>query len=256
MGKLVQKGSGNDEGKCGSITSIYLSEALEKPGCPICRLVESAERQVIKNILYEYVNDPGVRGEIRRSWGLCTHHAWLFLRLALSPETAGMLGAAIIYEDVVSELLDRLSGSEVPLDDATCPVCRAARETEDIYVAEFRRCYNVSPGFRTLYAQAPAILCRRHLALVLQGLSKEARDTLLEQQRAKLIDVRMRLSSLINKHDYRNKEPITRREQEALWEAVEALRGRETSVTLCTPRRPEGRDSANLLKRLLRKGHA
>ncbi len=110
-GKLVQKGSGNDEGKCGSITSIYLLEVLEKPGRPICRLIESAERQVIKNILYEYVNDPGVRGEIRRSWGLCTHHAWLFLRLALSPETAGMLGAAIIYEDVVSELLDRLSGA-------------------------------------------------------------------------------------------------------------------------------------------------
>ena len=91
-------------------------KALEKPGCHICRLVESAERQAIENILYEYVNDPGVRGGIRRSWGLCTHHAWLFLRLALSPETAGMLGAAIIYEDVVSELLDRLSGGKVPLE--------------------------------------------------------------------------------------------------------------------------------------------
>ncbi|MCE4620681.1 MAG: hypothetical protein F7C33_06640, partial [Desulfurococcales archaeon] len=101
-----------------------------------------------------------------------------------------------------------------------------------------------------------AILCRHHLALVLQGLSEEARDALLEQQRAKLMDVRKRLESLINKHDYRNKEPITRREQEALWEAVEALRGRETSVTLCTPRRPEGRDAVNLLKRLLRRRHA
>jgi len=242
-----------DEDKCSSIASIYLFEALEKPGCPICRLVESAERKVIENILYEYVNDPGVRGEIRRSWGLCTHHAWLFLRLALSPETAGMLGAAIIYEDVVSELIERLSRGEVPLDDVDCPVCRAARETEDIYVAEFTRCYNESQGFRSLYAQSPAILCRHHLALVLQGLGEEARNALLEQQRAKLMDVRKRLESLINKHDYRSKEPITRREQEALWEAVEALRGRETSVTLCTPRRTEGRNMASLLKRLFRK---
>ena len=166
-----------------------------------------------------------------------------------------MLGAAIIYEDVVSELLDRLSGSDVPLDDVMCLVCRAASETEDTYVAGFRRCYNGSPGFRSLYAQAPAILCRRHLALVLQGLSEEARDALQERQRAKLMDVGKRLESLINKHDYRNKEPITRRKQEALWETVEALR-RETPVTLCTPRRLRNSSSSGLLKRLLRKGHA
>ncbi len=253
----MQEDKKDEDDKCSSLTSIYLLEALEKPGCPICRLVESSEKQVIKNILYEYVNDPGVRGEIRRSWGLCTHHAWLFLRLALSPETAERLGAAIIYEDVVSELIDRLSRGEVPLDDEACPVCQAAGETEEIYVAEFRRCYNASQGFRSLYARSPAILCRHHLALVLQGLGKDARDMLLEQQRRKLRDVRKRLESLINKHDYRNREPITRREQEALWEAVEALRGRETSVTLCAPRRlRDTRGSASLLRRLLRRRRA
>ena len=231
-------------------------EQLDYRGCPICRLVEDTERRVIKSILYEYVNDPGVRQGIRRSWGFCTHHAWLFLRLALSPETAGRLGAAIIYEDLVSTLIESLGDEKALSNESLCPVCRAAMETEEIYVEEFARCYEQSEWFRKKYASSRALLCRKHLISVAKRLGPSARRKLIEREKLRLEDIRKRLTSLINKHDYRNREPITKEEQQALWEAVEALRGREVSTNLCTqvprPRRSSG-PLASLLERITKR---
>ncbi|BEP16723.1 hypothetical protein PYJP_00750 [Pyrofollis japonicus] len=237
--------------ECRSIMGAYLREALRKPGCPICRLIRDAEERLVKSILYEYVNDPGVRREIRSSLGFCTHHAWLLLRMALSPEIADSLGAAIIYEDVVSTYMESLEKGRIPEEENECPVCRTARETEEIYVEEFSKCYQVSEKFREEYATLPAILCRRHLRMVLSRLpQKELRNQLLRAQLEKLKDIRERLERLIEKHDYRSQEPITRREQQALREAIEALRGREVATTLCDRAEPR-RQRSSFLEKIL-----
>lgn len=100
------------------------------------------------------------------------------------------------------------------------------------------------------------MLCRKHLASVMERLSRDKRTELIEHEKRKLENIKKRLTSLINKHDYRNKEPVTREEQQALPEAIEALRGREVSTNLClaTPRsRSSNTPLAFLLERLTKR---
>jgi hypothetical protein len=54
-----------------------LREALESPGCAICRVAEEAVHAYQqKSLLHENVNDPGVRARIAQSGGFCHEHAW------------------------------------------------------------------------------------------------------------------------------------------------------------------------------------
>jgi hypothetical protein len=62
--------------------SFYdLRDALSEPGCPICRLKARAAERYLDGLLWESVNDPGVRAQVRRllsiyeaSEGLCLPH--------------------------------------------------------------------------------------------------------------------------------------------------------------------------------------
>ena len=44
-----------------------LRDAFAEEGCPICRLCSQAVDRYLDHLLYESVNDPGVRRNIRRS---------------------------------------------------------------------------------------------------------------------------------------------------------------------------------------------
>ncbi len=42
-----------------------LQEALAQSGCPLCRLLEERAEQYLDNLLWENVNDPGMRQAVR-----------------------------------------------------------------------------------------------------------------------------------------------------------------------------------------------
>ena len=58
------------------ITGAILERACEQEGCPLCRLARAQERRWLWMLLWENVNDPGVRDRIAVSWGFCRRHAW------------------------------------------------------------------------------------------------------------------------------------------------------------------------------------
>jgi len=109
------------------IVSIKLKEAISDRGCPVCRLIEKFEKEEIETILYEHVTDPEVRGEFRKSLGLCTRHAWKTLETALSNPLLGPLGVSIIYEDVLRTYLNG------KVDECECFLCRLLEEKERYY---------------------------------------------------------------------------------------------------------------------------
>ena len=224
--------------ECSSITGIHLQEALELGGCPICRLIENAENEEIKSFLYEYVNDAMVRDKVRKRLGFCPFHSWLLFRTALRPEISGQMGVAILYEDLIktyAELLEERNLKNLAnINKEECLICKVAKETETTYLELFARCYETSERFRKLYGSSKAILCRRHLLKVLEIIKDEkVKAMLIKQQTLKLKDIERRLRSFIDKHDYRNEEPITKEELRAISEAVESLSGGYNSVMLC-----------------------
>ena len=230
---------------CSSITGFRLQEALRLGGCPICKLVEITEKEEIKHFLYEYVNDAMVRDKVRKRLGFCPFHSWLLFRTALKPEISGQLGVAILYEDLVktyAELLEKEDiGNLIGIDKEECLVCKIAKETEMTYLEMFARCYETSERFRRLYESSEAILCKRHLLKVLEMIKdKEFKAMLIKQQILKLRDIERRLRSFIDKHDYRNKEPISKEELQAIPEAIESLSGGYNSMILCQHEEEKG----------------
>lgn len=74
-----------------SPTYFTLLEAFGKRGCPVCRLMEEYSLSYLDSLLYEQVNDVGIRRKLRGARGFCNWHAWQARRIA-----ASALGVSII----------------------------------------------------------------------------------------------------------------------------------------------------------------
>lgn len=89
------------------LIAVDLKIAFREAGCPVCRLRYDSEARYIFSILYEYVNDPGVRERLLRSLGFCHTHAWQ-MQETEQENWGGGLGTGIIYEHLSSRALDGL----------------------------------------------------------------------------------------------------------------------------------------------------
>lgn len=88
--------------------AIYLKPAMEQPGCPICRVRNTAEEKYLGNLLHESVNDFETRLHIFNSLGYCTKHAWQ-MGVMERQKYGDALGNSIIYESLVKVIIHPLA---------------------------------------------------------------------------------------------------------------------------------------------------
>jgi len=171
------------------IVYFEVLEALDSPGCPVCRLGLRAVSRHLDALSYEGVNDPRARAELRAARGFCRQHAWQF-----AEEVRDGLGTAIIYRDVAGELLRvLLGGADRDLRPRTspallasrlaqqqeCPACRLLDQSSRRYLdtlaghlgdEAFRRRYLASGG-----------LCLPHLTMALERVATRPERGLLAE---------------------------------------------------------------------------
>src|SRR5206468_12310912 len=70
-----------------------LLTALSQAACPLCVLLERAERKAVDMFLYDQVNDISRRDALRTSRGLCLNHS------SMLAEGRSVLGVAILSRD-------------------------------------------------------------------------------------------------------------------------------------------------------------
>jgi len=207
-----------------SCVYVDLQRALGQAGCPVCTLrVEAAER-LIDQLLYEKVNDRGLRARLRRARGFCPEHAAAFQR----PGAA--LGVAILMRDVLGAIME--GGIEAAGANGSkrvgfgfrkwrgarrgakrilqrlqptgiCPICAQLFHLE-------RACYRVlweevqaqGPLFEA-YAQSEG-LCLPHIRGLLECAPNEvALHRFLEVQQALWRSLVRDLDAIIRRSDYR-----------------------------------------------------
>lgn len=229
------------------VATLDLWASLSRPGCPICRVRRSSERRYAANLLWENVNDPGVRGRLLESQGFCGPHVGLLLHLA-DRELGSRLGLAIIYEHLTRELTRRVGELLKPggrrrvfgpvrvpsarqlrglLPAEECPVCAVGREAADRnlwFLVESLP----SPEWRAAW-QASDGLCRPHL---LRGLGIAARanpevfEFLWQDALVRLGALGHSLAEFIRKQSWTHRdEPLTAAEAGALEAAVRFFTG-------------------------------
>lgn len=230
-------------------TFYDLRDALQEPGCAVCRLRAVASERFIDGLIDEKVNDPGLRATLRLSRGFCHQHAWLLDR------SGAALGTAIVSHDVLKhvladmergefvpppalsftraqELLDQsrpksaTSGFVAALEPAAeCPACTRARETEEACLATLREHALEEGGLLADYRVSDGF-CLPHFRRLMAGVNDAALfAALTEAQRAiwqQLVD---ELGEAIRKSDYRFYGELLPNEGHAWRRAIVALGG-------------------------------
>jgi len=84
-----------------------IRQAIQEPGCPVCRVLAGSADSYLDGVLWEMVTDRIVRAEINEARGYCPQHSWLLDRLG------GVLGTAILTRGIVKTLLDALESHPV-----------------------------------------------------------------------------------------------------------------------------------------------
>jgi hypothetical protein len=178
-------------------------------GCALCELEDRSVRRYLGGLLYESVNDVGVRGELVRSRGYCHRHAHVLV------EFKEGLATAILHQDQVKLFLGFLKhegslpvklrsrrGPDSWHHAGRCPACVIQAQSRQGYVralldwlndADLRKAIEESPG-----------LCVPHLLLALrQAPDARTRKYLVTVHIGKFSDLANDLAEYIRKHDYR-----------------------------------------------------
>jgi hypothetical protein len=212
-----------------SIPFVYneLLEACRLPGCPVCRLSQRAVQRYLVNLFYENVNDGDLRAQLRKSLGFCNTHAWELLE----PGIGDALGVAIIYHDVLVNVLRRLPEAQVgeysenwltslvrkmprALEDllksiilaltprARCPACQQQDQSVALYLSELVNDMERDELLQALSGSDG--LCLPHLRQAFQKAAKEAViENLLSISQARFASIDAELAEIIRKSDYR-----------------------------------------------------
>ncbi len=200
------------------------------PGCPVCRYEQQAGVHFLDGLLYESVNDYGLRQQLTRSLGFCAYHSWASLAI---PGTR--LGTAIIEQAMLKEALRRLAdqspgrrsllGKRAPLpaEDRACPVCLHEQQAAARAMADLMKVWDATWA-RAL--ESAGGLCYNHLRQAIhlaQPATAQALKDLHVHLWQQVVD---HLDEFIRKHDYRfREEGILDEESEALRQAIRILTG-------------------------------
>jgi hypothetical protein len=231
--------------------SFYdLRDALALSGCPVCRLIAKATDRYLDSLLWENVNDPGMRKGIRRARGFCNRHAW-----ELARHDAASLGVVILTRDVLQSMLEVMENAQFqappvlslrrtqetlsPDQPAAatadlvgklapqepCPACAEADKMESIYLNALVENLLGEESLLDDY-QASYGLCLPHFRRALARVrDEEVFDALMNAQQAIWERLVGHLSEVIRKSDYRFKDEQRGEESGAWLRATSAVSG-------------------------------
>lgn len=207
-----------------SSTFHDLIEACQQTGCPVCRVEARILERYIDNLFYESVNDIKTRERLRASLGFCREHA----RLAVDKRLGSALGFAIIYQDVITNILrgfeKETTISKVLTAREGCLVCQEQEKTAQLVVSAFVEGLTESRMKEAL--QTSDGLCMPHLIKVVESIRNLAGVELLRSiHREKLENLRGELAEFIRKNDYRFKDEGFGTESDSWKRAVNKLTG-------------------------------
>ena len=243
-------------------TSKFVGElqmACQSEGCPVCRVLTQYEQRYWEGLLYEQVNDGGVRAALRAARGFCAVHTQAFAMLPGAP-----FAGAIITTDLLTTLLQLTQEgrrTSVPIwqqwlpwhmvaqktalarrlrPRRPCPACEHMAQLAGQVVAtlvraleqeQFARAFNSSDG-----------LCLPHMmqAISLPSLPPAAREELLVRQRTIWQRLADRLAAFVQQHDYRWGSAVGLEHDQVHWRhALTALSGarygRDELVLIAAP---------------------
>jgi hypothetical protein len=185
---------------------------LYRPGCPMCHGANRSAWRYLDGLLWESVNDAGIRMGLRAAHGFCREHWMMALRVA-SAQSAGS-GMAILTEDLLRHTLvdaehhvasksgsPRRRGSLTT--EAPCPACVGVHRTVSCYAQILATAEEGTAPFQALREPYRGI-CVPHLTIGLGYLRDPIeRRRFVEIFRHGCEELGVELKEFSRKQDYR-----------------------------------------------------
>ena len=253
-----------------AIGRVYIREALQKAeNCFFCYLEDRFEQRYIDNYLSELVMDPGERGKIIESRGLCNYHFYKMFAFSTNPGSSDGQGMALILESVTKQLLDdvksqqqiKSAGSKRPrlhlerdsrsimassllktvANQTKCPACGHVSTMVQIYICDFLSEVTEDEEILKLF-DASRGMCIPHyvlVSLVASSMSSDGFGPAVERIVDKQIEVLERtqteLAEYIEKQDYHFSQKDRAGTEKTVAESlvrVAGRRGTERTLTM------------------------
>ena len=215
-------------------------DALKEQGCPVCFLLRKNTQKFMDDFLYESVNDPGLRKEIKDSSGFCNRHAWQLQKFGDG------FGLGIIYDYLMQFVLEKLkevNGSGVSIKTLltqldkdeqakkSCIFCKEEKGGEGRYISVFLDNFDDSE-LKFVYKNSFG-LCLLHLNLAINKCkNKKFANEIINIESAKFASLIAELKEFLRKHDYRFSKEKFGKEGDSWIRAIEKLSGKEGIFTM------------------------
>lgn len=169
---------------------------LSQPGCAICSCVGQSRRRFLEDLMYENVNDVGLRDRLRKGGGFCLRHVRALL------DRKQPLGTAILYGDLLRQRLRSFAARggprALPLAQ-DCPLCQveseSARRASEVFA------YALDAGRLQAEWEASEGFCWPHF-IACRRLVRGQRAVLDRVEERCLVDVATNVEALIASYDY------------------------------------------------------
>lgn len=189
-----------------------LDQALKQNGCPICWISQKSVRRFLDGLLYENVNDPGIRQHVTAALGFCNRHAW-----QMRAVNGGSLGMALLHRDALKQWqqqldqatrvhgrgdVERKQIAQANESREKCLACERQAEIGQRYIETLLEALPDREFTDALHQSAG--LCRAHFAQACHSATQvEMLDALVEIQM--VINRRLigELDEFVRKNDYR-----------------------------------------------------
>lgn len=197
---------------------LAIKEAWQFKGCPICRLLERDEFDLMCHLQYQIIHDGETKEKIVAAHGYCNLHFYEMGRLSNSRTMA------MIIKELIDQRINELSENHlVRLNKVECPICQDLREREKGYLDQFFALL-AEDSFRKVYVQSDG-LCPFHLGKILSTVKEEAMSQfLLISEENHLKNIRKNLENFLQKE--KSKDKLSEREREAWWLGMQKLVGK------------------------------
>ncbi|MGC8552302.1 MAG: hypothetical protein ACP5O7_05480 [Phycisphaerae bacterium] len=196
---------------------MALREAFDDGGCPVCCRLQRCALRHMRQLLWESVNDSGVRSALRQDGGLCRRHLQLLLSLK-EGQSSAILIRDWFDRQVVRLFRNKDSGArrkcKIPID---CLFCRNDRD-EEFNARHMLAAFAGDRELRSCWDES-SCLCLAHLHAVLA--CKPAKDdaaVLLAVHERHFQKLRGELQQL--QDDYRSDRPAGAESSELVLERV------------------------------------
>lgn len=211
---------------------VVLDALKQSQGCFLCSLEAQSLDSYFETLLYEHVNDPDVRKNLKVSAGYCNRHASRLLKRGDS------FGTSILYSDHVERFLDEIENltastkqreknkREIWLNHAGCPACSFQLETRRRHIEVFTEWFDESEMLDAFH-KAKGICIPHFFEVYFFLTKKEKREELCSIVRKKYEELRDDLRELQRKNNWRfSREPMGK-ERDSWKRAVDFVAGAE-----------------------------